>query len=275
MKDMELKQYINTDDAIFHYTKLSVAVENILSTKKLKLSLFKDTNDPKEYEFRLLSATNVTSPEKSLELINKATQIINRKIRSKCKLLCFCSNKKPFLIVDKDIVEDEYAYSEGCKKSRMWSQYSENHEGVCLVFSKKDVEDELKKQLLPKGAYYKFDYVQYSQKQGFDRRENMIDCDSLIRQGAENYSTEYIKKNIREIFFRKHIDYRDEAEYRMVVFDAMKHLGISSSIKGVIAGNRTPEVYFSLIKQLCEKLKIGFLKVSWGRSGEGLYFQSL
>ena len=35
----------------------------------------------------------------------------------------------------------------GYEKSRMWSQYGQNHEGICLVFSKKSLLEIIKKEL--------------------------------------------------------------------------------------------------------------------------------
>ena len=52
---MDLNEYIETEDALFHYTKTSVALEKILYTQKFKLSLLKDTNDPREYKYMLLN----------------------------------------------------------------------------------------------------------------------------------------------------------------------------------------------------------------------------
>jgi hypothetical protein len=73
-------------------------------------------------------------------------------------------------------------------------------------------------------------------------------------------------ENSEELFFRKHIDYRDEAEFRVVVFGPdkkLEYLDVSSWIKCVIVGDRTPEAYIPLINQMCNALNIEFRKVHW------------
>ena len=46
---LPLEEFIKSDDAIFHYTRASVALEKILFDGKFRLSLLKDTNDPHDH----------------------------------------------------------------------------------------------------------------------------------------------------------------------------------------------------------------------------------
>jgi len=271
---MEINEYINSDDALFHYTKVSVAIESILFTKKLKPSLLKDTNDPREYKFKLFSiVSDGLGYDKLTKFLTETNPIIDRILRFESKVLCFCSNKKPTLILNDDNrVEDEYTCSKGWNKSRMWSQYGENHRGICLVFSKEGLEKELKTKR-PQIVNYKSGYVQYSQKDIMAWEATTFDGNRLNKDGAEDYSIKHIMENSEELFYRKHIDYRDEAEYRTVVFGphrTLDYLDISSSIKGVIAGDRTPEAYFPLIKQLCGELQIESRRLFWDKGGSSL-----
>lgn len=268
---MKIDEYdIDSDDALFHYTKLSIAIESILPTKKLKLSLLKDTNDPRENKFKIFSTFCRGLPEDSTgEISKKAHPIINRILLSESRVFCFCSNKKPTLILnDGNTVVDKHNCLEGWNKSRMWSQYGENHCGICLVFSKDGLEKELetkRREIVD----YKSGYVQYSQKGRMLLKATTFNGNRFVKDGAENYLIEHVIENSEEFFYRKHIDYRDEAEYRAVVFDPdgkLEYLDISSSIKGVIAGDATPEVYFPLINQLSEQLKIESWKVCCSRS---------
>lgn len=267
---LDLDQYVNTDDALFHYTKLSVAIESILPTKKLKLSLLKDTNDPIENKFKIFSIFSEGLPEDSTgEISKKAHPIINRILLSESRVLCFCSNKKPTLILnDNNTVVDKHNCLEGWNKSRMWSQYSENHCGICLVFSKDGLEKELKTKR-HEIVDYKSGYVQYFQKGRMPWDTITLNGNRAETEGVEQYSRNHVIENSEEFFYRKHIDYRDEAEYRAVVFDPdgkLEYLDISSSIKGVIAGYEMPEVYYPLIDQLSEQLEIETRKVRWSKS---------
>lgn len=264
---MSIDEYIETEDALFHYTKMSVAIEKILFTQNLKLSLLKNTNDPREYKF-MLFGTIWWGKDDISKLSDEAHPIINRILKNECKLLCFCSNEKPTMILnDGSLIKDEHTCSKGWSKSRMWSQYGEDHYGACLVFSKEQLEKELETKE-PQIKDYKTGCVQYSQKYGIDFDAYTFDGNRLIKEGIEDHSYNHVMENYEAFFFRKHLDYRDEAEYRIVVFDSankLEYLDISSSIRGIIVGDRTSEAYFPLINQFCKTLDIESRKLYWDR----------
>ena len=263
---MDLNEYVETEDALFHYTKTSVALEKILYTQKFKLSLLKDTNDPREYKYMLLNTIGWSLPPEAEELSREAHPIIDRILKYECRVMCFCSNKKPTVILENGShIDDEHAYSNGWDKSRMWAQYGENHFGICLVISKEKLEEELKTHQ-DKITRFKTGYIKYTQKRGIAPRAITLDGNRLVNEGLENYSKNHILENSEELFFRKHADYRDETEYRVLVFDPennLEYIDISSSIKGIIVGDRTPKVYFPLVDQLCEKLHIESRQAHW------------
>ncbi len=282
---LDLNKYVGTDDALFHYTKLSVAIESILPTKKLKLSFLKDTNDPIENKFKFFNLSyepgpgDEAGPRDSMnKILKEAKPIINKILLSESRVLCFCSNKKPTLILnDNNTVVDKHNCLEGWNKSRMWSQYGENHCGICLVFSKDGLEKGLKTKQHKK-FNYKSGHVQYFQKCRIPWETITLNGDRAKTEGVEQYSRNHVIENSEEFFYRKHIDYRDEAEYRAVVFDPdgkLEYLDISSSIKGVIAGCETSEVYFPLIDQLSEQLEIEARHVYWSKSSRTSLLRSL
>lgn len=252
---MNIDEYIKTPDALFHYTKTSIAIENILHMKKLKLSLLNDSNDPKEYKYKSFNITKCSSdPNITLQLKNKVSPIINRILRKEYRVMCFCTNNKPTLILsDGRSAKDEYAYSKGWGKSRMWSQYGQNHFGICLVFSKSKLEDVLNNIKPPIKNFRR--NMCYSQ---IIRATTLDEC-KIQREGIEKYPYNHIMENYEELFFRKHVDYRDEAEFRVVIFDPdkkLRQLDISSLIKCVIGGERISEAYIPLIQRMCAGLNI-------------------
>ena len=261
-------EFIGTDDALFHYTKSSIA-EKILHTQKIKLSFLKDSNDPKEYRFIdtiPMDWGSLQPAEENMKLINQAMQNIDKIVRSEHRILCFCSNKKPTLILkDRTECMDDYAYLKGWFKPRMWVQYGELNYGICLVFSKKDLAIDLEK-IKGKVNNYKSDYVKYTQEEGIPQEAIIIECDRIVSNGPEEYSINHVKENTEELFYQKHIDYRDEAEYRVVVHDPnvnLDFIDICPSIKAVIIGERTPRASDSSISQLCKKLQIKLKRIYW------------
>ena len=271
---MSIDEYIKTSDALFHYTKTSIAIEHILHTKKFKLSLLKDTNDPREYQFKLFNVMGWSlDRDTTPQLLNKAQTVIDRILRYECKVMGFCSNDKPTLILSNgSSIEDEHVCLAGWSKSRMWSQYGQNHYGICLVFSKNELENVLNKKK-SQIRDFKASYVQYSQQERIGRSAITLNGNRLESEGVEKYSFNHVIENSEELFFRKHIDYRDEAEFRVVVFDPNKkleNLDISSSIKCVIVGDRTPEAYIPLINQRCAELNIESRRARWDRGQSNL-----
>lgn len=270
---MSIDEYIKTPDALFHYTKTSTAIEKILHTKKFKLSLLKDANDPREYKFKLFNTVGESlDPNTTCDLTSEAITVIDRILRYECRVMCFCTNNKPTLILgDGSSTEDEHVCSEGWNKSRMWSQYGQNHYGICLVLSKIELEKVLKAQV----SGYKVSHVKYSQQDGTSWGVKTLDGNRLKSEGVEKYSYNHVMENSEELFFRKNIDYRDEAEFRVVILDPdkkLEYLDVSSLIKCVIVGDRTPEAYIPLINQMCNGLNIESRKASWYR---GKYYLQL
>lgn len=252
---MDLQAYVEQEDALFHYTTVPVGIEHVLSTRRLRLSKFGDFKDPYEYGFTILSSHS-SGPMK----YNQETmQAINNLRRKSCKVFCFCSNKKPTVVL-KTGESETFSLSSGWQRSRMWSQYGDGHKGICLIFSK-DIIQEYLRGLSQCVEIQQSDYVTYFEEfEGFPEFET---ANSL--QNVEAYALTYIKNNY-SLLFRKHIDYRDEAEFRVVILDPQDNvpdIDVTSILKGIIVGDRTPDVYTPLIKQLGHNLNVEVLKARW------------
>ena len=131
----EIAEIFKKADTLFHYCKTSVAIENILFEKKLRLTSRKKSIDPIENIHPQISDAIAAYPE-DIERLEKSTQKDAEKIEQNLKSrinnirqVCFCINNEK--------VESKEDY--GFIKPRMWDQYGENYKGVCLVFSKKEL----------------------------------------------------------------------------------------------------------------------------------------
>ena len=122
----------------------------------------------------------------------------------------------------------------------MWSQYGTNHEGICLVFSKKGIESLI-------DDNFKFENVKYVTKP-FPLEDYNIEYGKLNHIGIDKYFDEFFNKKYKKIFFTKVNDYRDESEYRLlkrvkdtnIVYD---YIDIKSCLKGVIIGDKCHQIY--------------------------------
>lgn len=262
---LPLDDFIKTEDAIFHYTRASVALEKILFDGRFRLSLLKDTNDPSEYKFRLLNMIGWSLPPEVEKRCSEAHPVFDRIISMESRIMSFCSNSLPEIILDtKETIKDTIANRNGWNKSRMWAQYGENHRGICLVFSKKAIVAEvtdIRGRVIANN-------IQYKTRPGISHHAYTLNGNQLIEVGVEEYCYNHIIQHAATLFFIKNIDYRDESEYRVVVFDPehkYEYIDINKSIRGIIVGDRTPKVYFPLIRRLADRYGIEYRRAYWER----------
>ncbi len=240
----QLTNFLNSDDAIFHYTKKETAMEDILNKKQLKFSFYYSTNDPYEYKKRLTSAFGWGDINESLYL--ESMHLIDTTIQN-TSFLSFCNNSN----------------NTGHKKPRMWSQYGQNHSGICLVFSKESLMTTIKNELSQNYLIYD-ENVNYKE---IDFESLNIDNNDLI---ANEIVMTHIKRDYKNIFFQKHLDYKGENEFRIVLIQKDKNpfyqsppVDISNSLKLIILGDRFPNVYLPTIKDLSTNLNIEFKQLHW------------
>ena len=260
--------FVESQDALFHYARLSTAIEKILPTGQLKPSRFCDTNDPREYKFLFLNLIGWSLPPETQPLYDAAHPVFDRIFRHQCKVLCFCSNLPTPINMPRDTERQiDIPQSPGWNKSRMWSQYGENHSGICLVFSREALHRKLAELDLP-GGWHEAKQVTYRLHGRIGVNGYTLDGNLLCKQGVEAYCTNHIHLHVDDLFFTKDIDYRDESEFRIVVYDrndTLQYLQIDDAVRGVIAGDRTSEVYFPLLKQLSAKFNAECRQVYWDR----------
>ena len=198
--ETNIEAYIKDSvDALFHYTKLPIAVEKILFDRKLRLSLTKNTNDPREYSYRYFYATGSRMPPGFQHLYTQALDELDRLLHSEGRILCFCSNKRPTIMSDRSHAqEDPMAVPTGWAKPRMWAQYGLNHTGVCLVFSK----EELERQLSHIADFNRFDFVRYGPAEVIGTLGMTINGNALSDQGVSVACLNHFKGNAPIIAIR-------------------------------------------------------------------------
>jgi hypothetical protein len=230
-KTLDFDQVINNADTIFHYTNSRTAMEHILFEKQLRFSKLAKTNDPHEYRDR-----DIVFWSDNLEL-NLADRleiqpIVNRICKSEYKIACFCSNDHP----NKNGSLPGKCY--GYERLRMWSQYGENYYGVCIAFSR----DTLLETLQSMSLKYTDNHVTYSDDLAdISNTLSGIEVTQPIEEkNNDEFARDHVEKNLTGIFFTKHRDYQDEAEYRIIVQDQDNKfdiLDISDCIKAVLVVN--------------------------------------
>jgi len=244
---MKYEKRFNDADMIFHYTKLEIGLECILKSKQLRFTKYKDSKEPHESNKRnfALQSSIINNWNEFWEKRDSFEKEINVIIQQKLRMTCFCRNLKNY---------PSYLHS------RMWSQYADNHRGICLAFSKKALQKAVRKQF--KSDFKKNGIVKY-----YPHKDIRFDKMYKYQASTINYSdsdcdNDIIKKhleiNYKYLFFKKHRDYRDEAEYRFIVLDMdnkFKYLDISDCLVGIILGHSFPPIYLSIVESIKSDFK--------------------
>ncbi len=253
IEESEDYKFLSSGDAVFHYTKAETALAHILEKSTLKFSNIISSDDP--YEYSLPSGTSTfgfnVAEEQQIQMMNYFCKIINKHSFR----ISFCNNS----------FSDGNLESNGFLKSRMWSQYGEGHQGVCLVFSKPELVEEVKNNICGSKDIFLYEDIRYGETTDLtlNSSDGYIDNNDLI-QKVMNSITQQKQK-----FFHKVLDYRDENEFRLFLVkeniecDSMIDIDISKSLKYIIVGAKFPKVYYPLIKSFGEKFKIPYKKLHW------------
>jgi hypothetical protein len=251
------------DKLLYHYTKLEIAHDHIIKNRTLKLGRFTSTNDPKEikdWEFSLYTANQGG-------LLNFDSLAVSKRLsaalKARTKLGCFCRDSQP---LSGDHTKD--IFFRGWSKPRMWAQYAENHTGVCLVFDRQALDEAVVKLAGFDAIVYRAN-VSYA-NQGivpvFGPDAYTINCDTLSTLQFDGYVREHLRTFVRRLFFEKMSDWRDEQEFRWVVFsDREKDLfvEINSSLKAIMFGDRCPEEAVDALIENTEAMGLEYMGLKW------------
>ncbi len=242
-------------DILYHFTKKNYALEDILLTKKLKLSTLKQYNDPYEYK-ALPSAFNWAGKLNEEDIKDKFNYLINeynKYVLHNVKIKCFSVNNH----TNQELLKPTSCPLDYCpfpldkpyKNIRLWHQYAENHYGVCFVISKKK---------LLEINYPIFSVYDYKAQEVFYQKNIVLNFPSIdlninIHNNIEVET--FIKNKIDEILHYKSMDFIDEQEFRIWIHDTddkIENLEINNTIVGIILGDRFPEIYIPLIIEFCK-----------------------
>lgn len=189
---------------IYHYTSAGNFF-CILNSMSLKLSDFSNSDD--------LNEANIANVDRISNVMTMNS--LEKFIKSRCSYLSFVRGG-----------DFEFGELEGTNHPRMWSQYANKGFGVCLAIDEDRFFDINKKSL--SSNFYKFENVQYENKNG---ASVMIDVPYI-----EGNDESLIKRYYRELFFKKHLDWKGENEKRLFGIDLPKYLSIYEALEFICLG---------------------------------------
>ena len=265
---------------LYHYTSFETVLK-IIQTDTLLFSKICETNDTTESKMRLVfDSTNVSD----VELYKKKIDLISNYFKNYKKyvqLMCFSSDvrinerdKRKYLSSMNTKSQYYDISGRGFALPRMWAQYSNDNQGVCLVFNKKELIDLINR----KFAFSKYGLVEYTDFYDRyliknDRIEDLYEKILLLSNGRLTMlrMIEKDKEFLKYNFFKKYNDWSSEHEFRIITLvdneenDRVPISQILSCLEGVVLGEKINSTYEEIIKMLlrgkkddCEVRKIQF-----------------
>lgn len=199
---------------IYHYTKLSTAIRYILPTKQLRTNSLSNTNDLRENQLWTFGGVNVNYEGIYPNTYNDKTHIshqyqLGKEIKSRVQLLCFVhSHERP-----------------GYENEMMWTQYTENHEGICLELDEETFLNEN-----ADTSIFKLENVNYGTSE-----KPPIHWDGSKNQ--EDNIDKFIQIGYKNLVLSKSEYWEREYEKRLLILSPNQHyLSIQNSLTGVYFG---------------------------------------
>lgn len=227
-------------NSLYHYCKLSTAIEFILPDKQLLLNPIGKTNDPRENKSFVFAGSNMNASD--LSDPKDWSSNISQEIRRDCKILCFCGDRSPYF---------------GYELSRMWALYGENHVGICIELNKHKFLMENRKKILHE-LFRPITYNPLNVNKPIVHRE--IDFERINKIGLKQYiQNEFRPQNIEYLFFTKNQEWASEQEYRAVYFSedrGTEFCSIQNCIEKIYVGVDFNDHYLPAIKKTCGDVDI-------------------
>lgn len=211
---------------VCHYTKREIAIEKILSDRKLRFSELINSNDPWEYKKNI--GISIEEIEDIFPAYRQNAQIFQ--LVDKVKSISFTMDDK-----EKKCFENIL----------MWAHYGENHRGICLIFDEyklcelfENDESFVNRRLKEKEV----SYVNSAEK----INSNKKDDDAIT----------FLKKYEKPLFYTKNEAWSYESEYRLMLFPDNNEPGdtflngIDKALVAIILGMEYPEEYKINIHEL-------------------------
>jgi hypothetical protein len=221
------------------------------------MSSFEKLNDPREaktWPFRFY-ARNAGLFDR--DLFREATELVTKR-----SLVLSCSGNAPG-------ADSHELLGLGFGHPRMWAQYGDGHRGVCLALD----QTELDRAVLLAAAerrVFSGPVEYYQSGHGPSCAEGdpygITYLEDVQTSGLDAVVEPHIARFHRELFLTKHLDWRDEWEFRWVVRsadDAPLFVPISNAIRAVLVGHDCPADQLERIVSHCQSTGVPVHRVYW------------
>lgn len=249
---------------VCHYTSKETLLEHILPNRSIRLGTFDTVNDPWESQDWCFTEIEDRPPPR-ITFINPREMALKAKqanffAKRLCKLFCVTRDDPNYPGADKTIFYRAYA------RPRMWAQYGNNHQGVCLVFDKEAFHVAINNQL-GKVCDVLYDDVSYHPWDD-EANEEIFELSShaIETQGLEKAITDHIRKHANHFFFSKAPDWQHETESRWLLLSKRPgpaYVNFQDSLKGIVLGSKFHRSYVPSIESMRHGLSAKIARMQW------------
>jgi hypothetical protein len=153
----------------------------------------------------------------------------------------------------------------------MWSQYADNHRGICLVFSLDKLLNHIPVDIKTNHFLDNESINIYPGRVRYDNDIRKLDDALTIDVSNDKGKTDeqLMGERIDVLLFNKYKDYEHENEFRIALFSKKFtfmdtiDIGFGNALEGIILGTRFKNVYAPTILKLASELDVPILKLNW------------
>lgn len=254
-------------ELLFHYAPPDGAIDHILGGGSLRLSPFRNMNDPREAKEWAIAVVSSAASSGGIDL-NDTTAQFNDSLKGKIKVACFTADR----VVDE---ADRTALDFGWAHPRMWAHYGGNHAGIALGFRRDRLEELFRAAFDSWPALWAGD-VNYCDDDPFLSRAFTIDAAQVAKRGIDGVLADHAERFHRDLFFTKLTDWATENEFRLLLQgtdDQSAYLAYENALVAVCVGQHWDGARDTELQTACGRLGITPSQV-WWRNGHpelGLY----
>lgn len=251
--------YGQPGEYFFHYTSANTAFEHILQHRTLQLSPYSSMRDPLEAKEWHVAGAGFSAVPGDVDRQFFEQYALLQQAKAQSKLLS--------LSVDYDDAVPDDPFGRGYALASMWELYAEKHAGVCLVFDRERLIENLVEALAAVGTAF-HGPVQYS-------RGGMMDtpgANTLMLLGDDSPGdavTRHITAHRDPLWFTKLLDWEHESEYRFVVVSDTEgpvRCDYGDALRAVIVGHEFPSWQVPSALTLCAEAQVDARRLIWDMS---------
>jgi hypothetical protein len=198
----------NFDRYVYHYTRWERLLD--IAHNGFRLGPLAYMNDPRESKNWYLGHTTFGNREPiDSSILWKEAMDYRRQV----KVASFSRDIPGY-------TREEIRFRSGYARPRMWAQYAGNHTGVCIVINRDGLDHAIRSQLGGReNSWFVSGPVEYVDQPVQDPSTQSVQVSEVDSRSIADLVRDYFYEHRERIFFVKHSDWRDEAEYRWVFYD--------------------------------------------------------